>query len=81
MISFGILLMSCAILKLSMLRCVCAPKYACAGTFTSPIVSFSILYSIKQFFINDQGIGGFTDLKELDEQKKLDTLLQEKLNG
>src|SRR5687768_8023843 len=43
MISIGILLISWAILKFSMLRWVCAPYRALAGTFTSPIVSFSIL--------------------------------------
>src|SRR5574343_598986 len=41
--------MSCAIGKFSILRCVCAPQYTCAGTFTSPMVSFSILNSICWF--------------------------------
>lgn len=34
------------ILKLSILRWVCAPQYTLAGTFTSPMVSFSIRYSM-----------------------------------
>src|SRR5690554_5787308 len=39
------------ILKFSKERSVCAPQNRSAGTFTSPIVSFSILYSILILFI------------------------------
>lgn len=34
--------------------------------------------TVPQIFINDKGIGGFTDLKALDEEGKLDTLLGSK---
>ncbi len=34
------------ILKLLRERSVCAPQYLSAGTFTSPMVSCSILYSM-----------------------------------
>jgi hypothetical protein len=41
------------ILKLLRERSVWAPQYWFAGTFTSPIVSFSILYSIRYLFTID----------------------------
>ena len=38
------------ILKFSKERSVCAPQSLSAGTFTSPMVSFSILYCIVNVF-------------------------------
>src|SRR6218665_2309583 len=42
------MLASGPILKLLRLRSVCAPQYTWAGTFTSPMVSVSILNSINK---------------------------------
>ena len=46
MISPGMVSIPTPMGKFSWLRCVCAPQYLSAGTFTSPMESCSIRYSI-----------------------------------
>ena len=57
------MLASGPILKLLRERSVWAPQYLSAGTFTSPIVSCSIRYSILNFLIADPKLANQVDLQ------------------